>query len=200
MFYDCMGRPMSQSTRPGLCELLHLNEDELMVALISDNPLDAFLSRYFYERDIMQVRKNEWLVCIDGESAANAFDEMPLTFKTKDDAVAWVHDNNEGCKVRFVSDDDDCVIMLVTNGRIYEKLGHGVAYAASILDEESHSLFIQRSAEAAAKRVCEAFWFNRPVPEYAERVIRFYFECVRDNAPERLTELNGANDAVPPKD
>lgn len=200
MFYDCMGNVMPTGTKSGLCGLLDLSDEELVTAIAPPYSLVSFFARYFYERDILQVRKNEWLVCIDGESAANTFDEMPITFKTKEDAVAWVHDDNEGCKVRFIFDDDDCVVMFVTSSRTYEKLGHGATYAVSILDEESHTSLIRHSSEAAARRVCEAFWNNQPMMEYAERLIRFYFECVRAGNLDRLAEINGAADAVPPKD
>lgn len=184
----------------GLFELLNVTADEMARACIGDFPLADYITGYFFDRDILQVRKNEWVVCIGGISVANTIDQQPLTFKTKEDAVAWVHDNNEECTVRFVEECESYILICVTAGRESESMGHGVVCSVTTLTEKTHRNLIRHTSEKTSMRICEAFWNNQIVPDYAARLICHYFGCMRQGVMARLSEINGADDAVPPRD
>ena len=194
------GNSLFPGRQAGLLELLNITADEIGKACAGDFPLADYITGYFFDRDILQVRKNEWVVCMGGVSAANTIDRQPLTFKTKEDAVAWVHDNNEDCAIRFVEECDNYVLMCLTAGRESESMGHGTVCSVTTLTEKTHKDLIRRTSEKASAQICEAFWRNQIVPDYAARLICHYFECLRQGMMARLTEIDGANDAVPPRD
>lgn len=183
----------------GLRSELQVTDDECRASdMIPGGSLLAFLSRYFYERDIVQTRKTEWVVMHNGISMANTFDEMPITFKTKEDAVAWVYDNTICDNIAILKDYEQLTIICSYNNAY---TGEGVIYSVCTLEtENAHTRFVMEAAEVAASKLITDFLVDSPMPDYAARLIRFYFECLRENRLDRLTEINGADDAVPPKD
>ena len=170
-----------------------MNQSEVFPTLLE------YLFRYFYARDIVNTRKNEWVVMRNGESIANTFDEMPLTFKKKTDGIDWLINEKEPYEHLVVVDNKPNVVVTCCYNDF--RFGDGKVSCVTLLDtDHQHHLFVQCCAERAAGSILQQFLRDDPMPDYIAKVIHHYFVCLREDAPARLSELNGANDATLPSE